>query len=282
MPELPEVETIKLGLQGQVVGQTIKKIEVLTPKSFQGDPRNVNGQKISNVFRRAKMLGVELGNSWIVLFHLKMTGQIILVSNRARFVGGHPTSDIQGEMPNNSTRVIFELDNGSKIYFNDQRKFGWVKAISSKLIANSFNSLGPEPLEETFTLDVFKSQLQKRKNTPVKVVIMDQTVVAGVGNIYACEALFMANILPTRRIKDLTPKEVSKLHQAIVDVLTLGIKHGGSSRSHYVNSEGKKGHFLDFAFVYNRSGESCRTCQEVINKTVVGGRGTFFCRFCQR
>lgn len=315
MPELPEVETIKRGLADKLPGLVIKKIEVLNPKSFQGNLKEVEGKKVVSVGRRGKMLVFELtavrsdlaaskkvevgtsnvpaalesgssrkAESTFLVFHLKMSGQVIFAQwphskfkSQGTFAGGHPTKDMRGQMPNRSTRAIFTLGNGSKLYFNDQRKFGWIK-ISDKL----FESLGPEPLKEGFTQELLKANLLKHKNTPVKVAIMDQTVVAGVGNIYAAEALFLSGIHPKRKACQLDDKELQDLFRGIQQALYAGIKHQGSSRSHFVDSDGRKGSFLNFAYVYNREGLPCKVCQKRISKITLNGRGTYFCPNCQR
>lgn len=310
MPELPEVETIKLGLQRKIVGLTIKNVEIRSPKTFIGDHKKVVGQKVLNVWRRAKILGIDLDRNLTLLFHLKMTGQLVLVhsakckvQSRKRlstkhyslntFVGGHPTPDMQYQMPNSHTRVIFSFSDGSHLYFNDQRRFGWVKIVQSEKCKvqseEVLGKLGPEPLEEGFTWQILKTNLLlskkgriNHKSQPVKVAIMDQEVVAGVGNIYASEACFNAKLDPRKKVKDLTDQEFKKLHQGIIKSLKEGIKHGGSTRAHFVNAEGEKGYFLDYANVYGKEGEKCRGCSGVVKKITLGGRGTYFCENCQK
>lgn len=283
MPELPEVETIKLGLQKQIIGLTIQKVVVLTTKTFEGQQKQLIGLKVISVWRKAKVLGIELTGDLSMLFHLKMTGQVIYDDGKRRLSGGHPTQDMRDEMPNKSTRVIFEFSDGSHLYFNDQRKFGWVKVVkTSALNEHTFlKGLGPEPLEKEFTVEVMKERLMKRKNMPIKVALMDQQLISGIGNIYASEACFNAKIDPRRKPSSLSDPELKALHKGVVQSLDDGIKHGGSSRAHYVNSEGEKGVFLDYAFVYQRDGEPCKVCKTIIEKLQLGGRGTFFCPRCQ-
>lgn len=316
MPELPEVETIRRGLENKIIGLTISDIQILNPKSFHGDSKSLIGAKVEKVFRRAKMLGIVLDSLSLVnslkkqnpnkkrdskktiLFHLKMSGQIILALESGRqkadsenkFVGGHPTKDMLGELPNRSTRIIFTLKESDeskvfKLYFNDQRKFGWVKVIQNSELRiqkeKLFEKLGPEPLEEEFTWQVLKDQLQKRKNTPIKVALLDQQVVSGVGNIYASEACFIAKIDPQRRVGTLSDPDIKKLHQAIIQTLSDGIKYGGSTRTHFVNESGKKGLFLDYAYVYSRENSACKNCQTILLKIKLGGRGTVYCPKCQ-
>ncbi len=283
MPELPEVETIRLGLKKQIIGLTFQKIEVLNAKSLQENPQALIGQKIINVWRRAKVLGLDTDKGVSVLFHLKMTGQIIYVKGQERLSGGHPTQDMREEMPNKSTRVVFSFSDNSHLYFNDQRKFGWVKLVPTDQVdQHSFlKNLGPEPLEDNFTVQVMRERLSRRPNMPVKVAIMEQQLIAGVGNIYASEGCFNAKLDPRKKVKDLTDQEYQKLHQGIKQALQDGIKHGGSSRAHFVNSEGGKGYFLDYAYVYNREGQACKVCSTEIKKLKMAGRGTFLCEHCQ-
>lgn len=284
MPELPEVETIKLFLAQNIVGLKIKSINVLNPKSFLGDFRLIIGKEIISVERRAKVLRINFGK-FETLTHLKMSGQMIWIPKieEGKFIGGHPTKDMQMEMPNKSTRVVFNLSDGSILYFNDQRKFGWIKLRDTgNEVGDKFlDKLGPEPLEKGFSWQILKDNLQKRKKTPVKVALLDQEIVAGVGNIYACEACFLAGINPCKKILDLTEKEFKKLHQGVIESLRNGIKYGGSSKTHFMNPEGKKGLFLDYAFVYGREKLPCKNCQTPIKKIKLGGRGTFYCPKCQ-
>lgn len=282
MPELPEVEIIKLGLRKRIVGLKIQKIQVLSSKSFLGNPNEVGGQKVLNIWRRAKILGMDLGETTL-LFHLKMSGQLIYEDDK-RFIGGHPTKDMLGKMPNNHTRVIFSFSDGSHLYFNDQRKFGWIRVIENgKLkMENLLGKLGPEPLKKEFTWQILKSNLLNHKSQPIKVAIMDQSVVAGVGNIYGSEACFDAKIDPRTKVKDLNGHQFQALYKGIVKALEEGIKRGGSTRVHFVDAEGHKGYFLDYAFVYWQDKHPCKVCGTDIKKITLGGRGTYFCPSCQR
>ncbi|MDO8573705.1 MAG: DNA-formamidopyrimidine glycosylase family protein, partial [Candidatus Daviesbacteria bacterium] len=195
MPELPEVEVIKLGLEKKIIGLKIQKIQVLSPKSFQnekGEPfdcaQGLRGQIVLKIWRRAKILGIDLGDITL-LFHLKMSGQLVWEGYRqqgtgdSKFIGGHPTEDMLGKMPNPHTRVIFSFADGSRLYFNDLRKFGWVRVVDSGQVTgdSSIKNLGPEPLEKEFSWQILKQNLLKHKKTPIKVAIMDQTVLSGVG-----------------------------------------------------------------------------------------------------
>lgn len=365
MPELPEVETIKRGLEKKIIGLKIAKVEVLNPNSFQDEPDRVKGKIITNVWRRGKVLGIDCQSSLrtnvkqsrhpeassegsqdsqsrdssvrvpqndkrvTLLFHLKMSGQIILISSQQsalsqQLVGGHPTKDMLGEMPNKSTRVIFHLSspiqsgiqkidshrslpssiigggndkkgNGNDdnhappatsytLFFNDQRKFGWIKLVGSPQLKahSSLQGLGPEPLDPTFTWQILKQNLLRHKNLPVKVAILDQTTIAGIGNIYACEALFLAKINPSKPVSRLTTKDYRLLHQGIIQSLSASLEKGGSSRRHYLNESGEKGYFLDFAYVYDRKDQPCKICATPIDRIKLADRGTYFCPNCQR
>lgn len=283
MPELPEVETIRLGLQRKITGLKITKIQILSPKSFLGNPNRAEGEKVLQVWRRAKILGIDL-DGVSLLIHLKMTGQLIYDDGK-RLVGGHPTPDMRDKMPNSHTRVIFSFSDGSHLYFNDQRRFGWVKVMEAskgKIVADEIaENLGPEPLEKEFTWQILKTNLLKHKSQPIKVAIMDQKTVSGIGNIYASEACFNAKLDPRTKVSELSDLQFKKLHSGIVKSLQDGIRHGGSSRAHFVDSEGHKGYFLDYAFVYGRDKHPCKICKTEIKKTTLGGRGTYYCPRCQ-
>lgn len=290
MPELPEVETIRLGLQNKIVGLKIKEVEVLAPKSFIGAVGVVRGKSVLNLWRKAKILGIDLSGNIIILVHLKMSGQLIWlasqkskVKNGERFIGGHPTQDMVLEMPNRSTRVIFTFSDNSKLFFNDQRRFGWVKVVESGKLGEVgiFGRLGPEPLEQGFTWMILKQNLLKHKTLPIKVALLDQTVVSGIGNIYASEACFVAKIDPRAKVVNLTDKHFQALHRGVVRVLRDGIKYGGSSSVHFVDPEGRKGYFLNYAYCYGRDKHACKVCKTEIKKVQLGGRGTYFCPNCQ-
>lgn len=290
MPELPEVEIIKLGLLKKIIGLKIQKIQVLSQKSFQnskGQPfdfaQGLQGRKVLKVWRKAKILGIDLTGDLTLLVHLKMSGQLVW-EGESKFIGGHPTEDMLGKMPNPHTRVIFSFEDGSHLYFNDQRKFGWIKVMENGqlTIDNVLKNLGPEPLEKNFTWQILKQNLLRHKGMAVKVVIMDQSVVSGVGNIYANEACFDAKIDPRTRVGSLSDEQFKRLHEGIIKSLQAGIKYGGSTRVHFVDAEGHKGYFLDYAFVYWCDKHPCKVCGMEIKKISLGGRGTYLCPSCQK
>ena len=289
MPELPEVETIRRGLELGLTSQTISSIEVLWDKTFPA-PANliqqiVVGAKVTQLGRRAKVLIVELDNGYSMLFHLKMTGQMVLEkADGERFAGGHPTKSMRDSLPDSSTKVIFSLETGDRLYFNDFRKFGWIKLVPTNEIEFDplVARLGPEPLSDDFTLAGFRQQLERHKRSPIKPSILDQSTVSGVGNIYADESLHLAKVHPMRLSGSLTPTESKRLYEAIKTIITLGIEHGGTSFTSYVNALGGKGDYLDHARVFRRQGLACPVCRTIIHKIRVAGRGTHFCPKCQR
>lgn len=290
MPELPEVETVRAGLAQMLVGQRIKSVNSDWPKSFPNDPKVVRDKVVESTIlaieRRGKALIIPLSGGYSLLIHLKMTGQLVYRPNNsdAGFGGGHPTDSLIHNLPDKSTRVIFELTKGT-LFFNDQRKFGYVKLEKSKDLhkTNAFlRKLGPEPLTDEYTFEMFKTALQKRQNTTIKAAILDQTVLAGVGNIYADEGLFAARIHPSTRVGDISTTKLKRLYNAIREVMTLSIKLGGSSDRNYVDAKGNKGSYLKFAKVFRREKQPCISCKTEIKKIRVAGRGTHICPHCQK
>jgi formamidopyrimidine-DNA glycosylase len=289
MPELPEVETIRRGLDAGLAGRTITAVDILFEKSFQAPADLVRqivvGATIKRLDRRAKVLIIELDNDYSLLIHLKMTGQMVLVAKRQTvFAGGHPSASMMGSnLPDKSTRVIFAFDDGSKLYFNDQRKFGWIKLVPTAELGEDLliARLGPEPMSTAFTAEGLALVLKRRKGSPIKAVILDQSTVSGVGNIYADEALHLAKIHPARLAGDLSSSEVKALHQAIKSIIGLGIEHNGTSFSNYVTVDQGKGDYLQHARVFRRQGLPCPVCGTEIIKLRVAGRGTHICPKCQ-
>src|SRR5579862_3794511 len=256
MPELPEVETIRAGLAKLLPGKVIKDVWYDWEKSFPNTPTDVArfliNARIEKVRRRAKVLIIELSGGWALIIHLKMTGQLIFVSKDNRFGAGHPGHDLVGDLPAKSTRVIIDFKDGSKLYFNDQRKFGWVRLLPALEIPeiDFFKKVGPEPLDDSFTVSVFIERLMRRKNTSIKAAILDQSVVAGIGNIYADESLWSAKIHPATLVAKVPKDKLVTLYNAIREVLALSIAKGGSTDKNYVDAEGHKGSYLAFANVF--------------------------------
>lgn len=289
MPELPEVETIRRGLAANIVGLVILGIEVLHLKSFASPVELIDaeaiGATITALDRKGKVLIIELSNGYSLLFHLKMTGQMVLVQpSGERYAGGHPTKSMADVLPDKSTKVIFRLSDGSTLYFNDQRIFGWIKLVPNAEVLRDalIARLGPEPLTEAFELTGFAKSLARHPKSPVKAVILDQSTVAGVGNIYADESLHLAKIHPAAPTGRLTKIHVKRLYEAIKTIIALGVQHGGTSFTTYVNALGGTGNYLSSARVFRRQGLTCPICGAVIIKIRVAGRGTHLCPKCQK
>ena len=278
MPELPEVETIRRGLRKYILSQKITKIKVCCEKSFLGAPTL---GKIINLRRFGKALVIDLDDNKSLMIHLRMTGQLIY-DGKERYAAGHPSDNFTSNLPNKQTRVIIELENGV-LYFNDQRKFGFIKVLETSTVEKDafIKKLAKEPWQMTSA--EFYEALQRHKNSVIKAVILDQTIICGLGNIYADEALFMAKIHPKRRAGTITKKEAEKLLLSAREVMQKSIDSGGSTMRTYVKADGTKGDYLEkFAQVFRREGKPCLRCGKKIIKTKVAGRGTHLCPNCQK
>ncbi len=283
MPELPEVETVRIGLDRLLPGRVVSAVSHDTGKSFPNTKADVHsfliGASVGSVKRRAKVLLIELSSNYSLVIHLKMTGQLVFVSTETRFGAGHPNDSLVGTLPDKSTRVELTFGDGSKLFFNDQRKFGWMRLIPTTEVPDIdfMRKVGPEPLDASFTAEQFVECLQRRKNTSIKAALLDQTVIAGVGNIYADESLWGAKIHPATRVADTSVAKLRTLFTELRYVLDLAIQKGGSSNHTYVNAEGKKGSYMNFARVFRREGQACPRCGATIVKLRVAGRGTHIC-----
>lgn len=273
MPELPEVETIRKQLDKHLPGLKLVKAELLDEKVSRFLSRKsldkVLGKKINSVKRRAKVLLFEFANNHYLAFHLKMTGQVILGNKNIHY------------LPNKHTRAILQFSQKTTLYFQDMRKFGWLKVIAPGEIEKIFKqTLGPEPFDKKFSLPYFQ-RILKKSSRAIKVFLLDQSLIAGIGNIYANEALFLAKIHPQKKACELNKKEAKKLFVQIRAVLQKGIDLGGASDNAYLDAYGGKGHFQEHFLVYRQQGKPCPRCQEKIKRVALGGRGTFYCWACQ-
>lgn len=288
MPELPEVETVRRGLVKFLPGKQIRDVSFDWPKGFPNAEADVTqfliGAHIIDVRRRAKVLLIDLDTNHTLVTHLKMTGQLVYRGSGEAFGAGHPNDSLIGKLPDKSTRVTLSFKDGSKLFFNDFRKFGWMKLFPTPEVVNIdfFQKVGPEPLAADFTQKAFRERLARRPNTNIKAALLDQTVIAGVGNIYADESLWGARIHPQSLVKNLSIQKLNKLYEELRYVLALAIEKGGSTDRNYVNAEGKKGSYLTFARVFRREGQACPRCGNSIIKTRVAGRGTHICPHCQK
>lgn len=286
MPELPEVETVRRGLRDLIIGLKVMTVDHDNSKSFPNAAHDVQafliGATITDVRRRAKVLLIDLSTDYTLVIHLKMTGQMVY-RGKAVFGAGHPSESLIGELPDRSTRVTLSFTDGSYLYFNDQRKFGWMRLLPTLEVPeiDFMKKVGPEPLEAEFTAEEFESRFKRRANTSIKAALLDQTVVAGVGNIYADESLWGAKVHPKRLVKTVASDEFAAIYRELRDVMTLAIEKGGSTDRNYVSAEGKRGSYLDFARAFRREGKPCPRCGETIIKFKAAGRGTHICPHCQ-
>lgn len=284
MPELPEVETIRRGLSDCIIkekGGKVLTVKIYSGKSFIGEPSRIMGVEVIEIRRRGKALIFDLSNRVSVICHLRMTGQLVWVG-KERFAGGHPSDNFIADLPNGQTRVIIKFQNGT-LFFNDQRKFGFMKVLPTSRVEDDdfIARLAKEPWQ--MKPEEFYRKLQRHKNAPIKMVILDQTVVAGLGNIYADEALYYAKIKPKRKAGLVSESEAAKLLEGARVVMERSLEAGGSTIRNYVKSDGTKGDYLElFAEVFNREGQKCRRCGAEIVKVKLGGRGTHYCPECQK
>lgn len=281
MPELPEVETIVQKLKTVLPGKVITSIDQFHIKTFHGETTDIVGQKITDVSRRAKIIRIHFPDQKNIIIHLKMTGQLIYQDAALKLGGGHPTADWVLQLPSKHTRLAFHLHPEATLFFNDQRLFGWIKVVSDEEIEKIYAGLGPDAHDPSFTTEYLYPLLQ-RKRVPIKVALMDNRVVAGAGNIYAAEALNLAQISPLRPAHTLSKKEVAKLVETTQEVIKRGIELGGTTfDGKYVDTEGLAGKYQSVVRVYGRAGKACLWCGSEIVKTTVGGRGTYYCSSCQ-
>jgi formamidopyrimidine-DNA glycosylase len=289
VPELPEVETLRRGLATVLPGRCVLCVQILDGKVTAGSPDItgpcVVGHRIGRVSRRGKVLIVPLDGSGSLLVHPKMTGQLIVtVAGATKVAGGHPTPSMLRPMPNLTTRAVVRLDQGTCLYYNDARRFGWIRLASPDPCATDpfLRRLGPEPLAEEFTVAALRASLTRHARAPVKAVLLDQSVVAGIGNVYVDEILHHARIHPARLAGSLRPAEAHRLHAAIRTVLGTAIETGGTSFAGYVNEFRGRAGYLDHAEVFRRQGRPCGVCGTPIVRTRVAGRPTNFCPHCQQ
>lgn len=287
MPELPEVETVRVQLWQRLKGKTIENVEVLRAKSVRDDKsfaKKLKGLTLKDIDRVGKLLIFsfkEKGDVFL-LAHLRMTGQLFVTDNKGdvRVQGGHETPQ-DHTMPNSHTRVIIKFNKGTTLYFNDQRVFGYLQVSNREGSKAARARFGPEPHGAEFDFDYFWQGLQKSKQN-IKARLLDQTFVAGLGNIYVDESLFRAGLSPLRPANSLTLTEAKKLARIAGQVLREAILHGGTTFQSFKDSEGQKGNYTKKLKVFARQGQPCPKCGQVILKTRVAGRGTHYCAHCQK
>jgi formamidopyrimidine-DNA glycosylase len=294
MPELPEVETIRRDLSAKIVGRKIISAKVLDSKLSQRGKlaQFLVGNKIVSAQRIGKLLIFELADKNFLLVHLKMTGQLVYADGDEIVAGGHPFKEgsilnkVGGALPNKHTRFWISFsptgkDDIGNLFFNDIRRFGYVKVVSSSELAKIKNDYGIEPLTGVFTFDNLSQAISGRK-IAIKALLLNQKIISGIGNIYADEILFAAGIKPDRQALSLKEKELKNILKETERIIALAVKHRGTTFSDYVDGQGRRGGFSAFLKVYGREGEKCLKCGRKISKKRVAGRGTHFCAFCQK
>jgi formamidopyrimidine-DNA glycosylase len=288
MPELPEVETVRQDLRKKILGKKITQLEILKTKFSKKEAlefeSSMRGNSFQEIERYGKLLVFVLQKTGqYMLVHLKMTGQLVYCLKDSVVMGGHSFSKVESVLPSKHTRVIFTFADGSKLFFNDLRRFGYVKVVNNKDLENIVARFGMEPLKENFTLRSF-SELIKKKKMVLKALLMNQALVAGIGNIYADEICFASGVLPERKTTSLTPGEIEKLYLSTIKIIKKAIESRGTTFNNYVDGEGKKGSYVKFLQVYGRQGKMCLRCNDekvIVKKKKAAGRGTHFCEQCQ-
>jgi len=287
MPELPEVETVRLQLLHKIKGKIIDNVEVFHSKAVNHDETiddRLRGKTIDNIDRIGKLMifSFDGKDDLFMLAHLKMTGQFFYVDNTGDVSGGGHTmlGLTGGDWPHKHSRVAFHFTDRTTLYFNDMRLFGYTKLASREEMETARSKFGPEPIADDFDCQWFYEKLHRR-NTPVKAALLDQKFVAGLGNIYVDEALWRAKVRPMRVASKVTKAEAAVLCKAAGDVMKESIKVGGTTFQHFVDTGGDNGNFTDYLQVFGQQGKSCSRCGDTIKKTRCAGRGTHYCPECQ-
>ena len=285
MPELPEVETVKNDLNQKILKKKISQITIKLPKIVKNSKnyfqKSLLNHHFQNITRRGKLIIFELDNKLFLLVHLRMTGQLIYQNKDEVTAGGHSEKETSWQLPNKHTHIFFTFSDKSRLFFNDLRQFGYLKAVDQKELDQTLNKFGLEPLDRNFTIQKFKNLIISKKRN-IKAFLLDQHVIAGIGNIYADEILFASGVSPLRRTNTLKPQEIITLHQEIKKILKKAIQYRGTTFNNFVDSSGKKGNFIKFLKVYQKEKQDCPCCKQSIKKIKVAGRGTRYCLKCQK
>ena len=287
MPELPEVETIKNDLNKKVLNKKIILVDVRQKKAIRGNLFNFVKTLLGKSFQKINRVGKLLifktkEGEFYLLIHLKVTGQLIYRYKNGVVAGGHDFPKVEiNKLPNKYSHVIFKFADESQLFFNDMRKFGYLKIVNKKDLEKILAEYGLNPLSSNFKLNNF-SKIFKNKKTNTKAVLMDQKLIAGIGNIYADEILFQARIKPNRKVNTLKKEEIKNIFKAIKIIFKKAIKYRGTTFSDYVDVSDNKGGYSKFLKVYRREGEKCKQCGNIIEKIKIAGRGTRYCDKCQK
>lgn len=268
MPELPEVETIKNELSPHIIGSQFTKLTIydrtlVVKSAVEEFCRELTGQIVAGLQRRGKYLIISLANGKALIIHLRMTGALIL----------------NPETINKHVRAVFQFDNNNTMAFIDVRRLGVMWLATD--INNLMDKLGPEPLGDEFNVNTLTRKLKGRK-APIKAVLLDQSIIAGIGNMYADEALFNASIHPMKTAGNLSTKDIEKLYNAIVEVIQTAINNKGASVANYKRPQGEPGTAHNYFKVAHLRGQPCPVCGEIIQRLAVRNRGSYYCPNCQR
>lgn len=284
MPELPEVETICRDLAQQIINKKITKITIKKSRLVKNPDNffieNLLGNKIVKVDRIGKLIIFVLKNKLYLLIHLKMTGQLIYMKRNNLIVGGHSFSSDKMDYPNKYTYIIIEFIDGSNLYFNDMRTFGYMQIVNEKELLLIKKKFGIEPLTKNLTITNWEKLFQNRKSN-LKSLLLNQRLIAGIGNIYADEICFAAKIRPMRKVSELSDQEIKKLFIQTKKVIKRAVIKRGTTFNNYVDTFGRQGNFLKYLKVYGRGQHQCKRCGHKIKKIKLAGRGTHFCSHCQ-
>lgn len=286
MPELPEVETIRQDLLQKVINKKIIDVEILHKKTVRNNERSflsiLKNNKIKNIKRTGKLIIFELvdGNNFL-LVHLKMTGQLIYKKGGQITAGGHSESNTDLNLPNRHTRVIITFADKSKLFFNDMRLFGYMKIEDEQSKDKIVGNFGIEPLTKDFTLPNFEKIFENRR-TNIKAILLNQKLIAGLGNIYVDEVCFEADVRPDKSAANLSKEQMKRIYSAIELIIKKAIEKRGTTFNNYIDADGNKGNFLDCLKVYGRGGGNCKKCKNILKKINLAGRGTVFCEKCQK
>lgn len=282
MPELPEVESIVRKLRPRLLERQFRSITIYRDKSWSGDQSLITDRPIASIDRRAKMIVWSFAETnYLMVTHLKMTGQLIYLGYEVKVGGGHPTADWVQDLPSRHTRIEFNVDDGTQLYFNDQRVFGWCRVFNRLQLDQAMINVAPDVIDPRLTVDILQKKLAGRQ-IPIKQAILDSSIMAGVGNIYACDGLHLAGTSPFRPANSLSRLEIHQLLESLRTVILLGIEMGGATISDYTNVDGFAGKYQDVIRVYGKEGQLCPNCGRPIARVKQGGRSTFWCEGCQK
>ncbi|HYE60219.1 MAG TPA: bifunctional DNA-formamidopyrimidine glycosylase/DNA-(apurinic or apyrimidinic site) lyase [Candidatus Kapabacteria bacterium] len=282
MPELPEVETIRRGLEPRLRGRQMKTVQLLNIMPVQNDPAffisALEGNTIRSIGRIGKLLLFHLGSDHTLLIHLKMTGRLIYQDHGTVMSGGHSLTKIKKHLQN--THIIFSFEDGSTLSFADTRRLGYVRIVTKPELETVMEKFGIEPLTDMFTRERFFSLIKGKR--PIKALLLDQSAIAGIGNIYADEICFCAGVRPDRLVSTLTEEEIGKLYDACGIIIQNAIDKRGTTFKNYVGATGKEGSFYARLNVYGRAKKECRRCGNALTpKRKIAGRSTVYCLSCQ-